>query len=127
MPMSSIPSVIQQQLLWARSKGFEPKNAYMMSLADNLRQQLSDGALRDFERGNGGELRERGIRPPKMHALRSSAALSANVFDYWRSHDPAPLQQAVGHPHWLQARSSGFFSSRTKNSPGRGTATRYCD
>ena len=96
MTTSSIPSVIEQQTRWAKSKGFEPKNAYLMSLADNLRQQLSDGALKDFERGNGGELRERGIRPPKMHALRSSAALSANVFDYWRSHDAAPLQRALG-------------------------------
>src|SRR2546423_3193053 len=67
-----------------------------MSLADNLRQQLSSGALVDFKRGSGGELRERGIRPPKMHALRSSAALSVNVFDYWRTRDPAPLQQALG-------------------------------
>lgn len=96
MTTSSIPSVIEQQTRWARSKGFEPRHAYLMSLADNLRQQLSDGAQKDFERGNGGELRERGIKPPKMHALRSSAALSANVFDYWRSHDPAPLQQALG-------------------------------
>lgn len=93
---SSIPSVIEQQTRWARSKGFEPENAYLPSLAENLRQQLSDGAQQDFERGSGGELRERGIRPPKMRALRSSAALSANVFDYWRSHDPAPLQLALG-------------------------------
>ena len=96
MTTSSIPSVIEQQTRWARSQGFEPKNAYLLSLADNLLQQLSDGAQKDFERGNGGELRERGIRPPKMHALRSSSALSANVFDYWRAHDPTPLQQALG-------------------------------
>ena len=93
---SSIPSVIEQQTRWADSKGFESKNAYVLSLANNLRQSLSDGALRDFERGSGGELRQRGIRPPKMHALRSSAALSVNVFDYWRVHDPAPLQSALG-------------------------------
>jgi hypothetical protein len=31
-----------------------------------------------------------------MWALRSSAALTANVFDHWRSHDPAPLQNALG-------------------------------
>src|SRR2546423_15454631 len=96
MTTSSIPSVIEQQTRWARSKGLEPKNAYLMSLADNLRQQLSEGALKDFERGNGGELRERGIRPPKMQALRSSAALSANVFDYWSSHEAATLQRALG-------------------------------
>jgi hypothetical protein len=96
MTTSSIPSVIEQQKRWARSKGFQPRNAYLMSLVDNLHQELSDGALQDFNRGSGGELRERGIRPPKMNALRSSAALSANVFDYWRSHDPAPLQHALG-------------------------------
>jgi len=93
---SSISAVIEQQTRWADSKGYESKNAYLLSLADNLRQRLSDGALKDFERGSGGELRERGIRPPKMSALRSSAALSANVFDYWRSHDPWPLQRALG-------------------------------
>ena len=89
---SPIPSVIEQQTRWARSKGFEPKNAYLMSLIDNLREELSRGALTDFERGSGRELKDRGIKPPRMHALRSSAALSANVFDYWRSRDPYPLQ-----------------------------------
>ena len=89
---SPIPSVIAQQTRWARSKGLEPKNAYLNSLGDNLREELSRGALTDFERGSGRELKDRGIRPPRMHALRSSAALSANVFDYWRSRDPYPLQ-----------------------------------
>jgi hypothetical protein len=96
MATSSVLSVIEQQTRWAKSKGFEARNAYLTSLGDNLRQELSTGALSDFERGSGGELRDRGIRPPKMHALRSSAALSANVFDYWRSHDPTPLQEALG-------------------------------
>ena len=92
---SPIPSVIEQQTRWARSKGFEPHNAYLTSIADNLRQEMSSGALTDFERGNGRELRERGIRPPRMQALRSSSALSVNVFDYWRSRDPYPLQYSL--------------------------------
>lgn len=92
---SPIPSVIDQQTRWAQSKGFEQKNAYLMSLADNLREELSSGALTDFQRGSGRELRDRGIRPPRMHALRSSAALSANVFDYWRTRDPYPLQYSL--------------------------------
>src|SRR5204862_7582071 len=92
---SSIPLVIEQQTRWARSKGFEPRNAYMMSLADNLRQELSKGALTDFERGSGGGLRQRGIRPPKMHALRCSRALSVNTFDYWRPRAPPPLQHTL--------------------------------
>jgi hypothetical protein len=95
---SPIPSVIDQQTRWAQSKGFEQKNAYLMSLGDNLREELSSGALSDFQRGSGRELRDRGIRPPRMHALRSSAALSANVFDYWRTRDPYPLIFATGLP-----------------------------
>jgi hypothetical protein len=93
---SPILSVIQQQPRWAQSNGFETKNSYVMSLADNLRDQLSSGALKDFERGSGAELRDRGIRPPRMHALRSSSALTVNVFDYWRGRDARPLQRAFG-------------------------------
>src|SRR5689334_21764936 len=92
---SPIPSVIEQQTRWARSKGFEPRNAYLLSIGDNLRQEMSSGAMTDFERGSGRELRERGIKPPRMQALRSSCALSINVFDYWRSRDPYPLQYSL--------------------------------
>ena len=92
---SPIPSVIEQQTRWARSKGFEPRNAYLTSIADNLLQELSSGARTDFERGSGRELRDRGIKPPRMQALRSSCALSLNVFDYWRSRDPYPLQYSL--------------------------------
>ena len=49
--MSSTTSVIDQQMRWAMSQGFEPKTAYLTSLAHNLRQELSRGALSDFERG----------------------------------------------------------------------------
>lgn len=94
--MSSTTSVIEQQTRWARSKGFEPKNAYLLTLADNLRQQLSEGALTDFQRGSGRELRDREMRPARMRALSSAAALTANVFDYWRTRDRAPLQHAFG-------------------------------
>jgi hypothetical protein len=107
---SSIPSVIEQQTRWARSKGFKPKNAYLPSLADNLRQELSDGALADFQKRQRRRLRERGIRP-EMNALRSSAALSANVFDYWRSHDPAPLKEALGLREKITRVSFKHFST----------------
>ncbi|HJQ10138.1 MAG TPA: hypothetical protein VJ840_03835, partial [Gemmatimonadaceae bacterium] len=93
---SPILSVIEQQTRWATNNGFETKNAYVMSLANNLRQEMSSEALRDFERASGRELRQRGIRPPRMQALRSSSALSVNVFDYWRNRDPRPLQRAFG-------------------------------
>src|SRR5690349_23799376 len=93
---SPILSVIEQQTRWASTNGLETKNAYVMSLSNNLRQELSSGAIRDFERGSASEIRQRGIRPPRMHALRSSSALTVNVFDYWRSRDPHPLQRAFG-------------------------------
>lgn len=92
---SPIPSVIEQQMRWARSEGFEPRNAYLPSIDQNLREELSSGARTDFERGSGRELRDRGIKPPRMQALRSSCALSVNVFDYWRSRDPYPLQYSL--------------------------------
>lgn len=93
---SPILSVIEQQTRWAQNNGFETKDAYVTSLTHNLWQQLSPDALRDFRRGSGTELRQRGLRPPRMYALRSSSALSVNVFDYWRSRDPRPLQRALG-------------------------------
>ena len=34
--------------------------------------------------------------PPKLHALHSSAALVANVFDYWSDRDGTPLVAALG-------------------------------
>jgi hypothetical protein len=92
---SPIPSVIDQQTRWATNKGLEPRNAYLPSIAENLRQELSSGARTDFERGSGRELRDRGLKPPRMQALRSSSALSLNVFDYWRSRDPYPLQYSL--------------------------------
>ena len=92
---SPIPSVIDQQTRWAKSKGFAPRNAYLPSIGDNLRQELSTGARTDLERGSGREFRERGIKPPRLQALRSSCALSLNVFDYWRSRDPYPLQYSL--------------------------------
>jgi hypothetical protein len=94
---SSIPSVIEQQTRWAKGRGLEAKNAYLASVSDNLRDgELSVRTEKEFRKGDGGELREGGVRPAKMRALRSSAALAVNVFDYWRSpRDAAPLQQAL--------------------------------
>jgi len=42
---SPIPSVIDQQRRWAKSQGLETTNAFLSSLADNLRAELSTGAL----------------------------------------------------------------------------------
>src|SRR5689334_2783823 len=108
---SPILSVIEQQTRWATTNGLETRNAYVMSLTNNLRQEMSSGAVRDFERGSGSELRQRGIRPPRMHALRSSSALTVNVFDYWRSRDPRPLQRAFGLRDRITDRKSTRLNS----------------
>src|SRR6185436_8263505 len=91
---SPIPSVIDQQRRWAKSQGLETTNAFLESLADNLRAELSTGALADFKRGSGRELRDRGIKPPRMQALRSSAALSATstCCSAWRTISTSPLR-----------------------------------
>jgi hypothetical protein len=63
-------------------------------LATNLRQPLVGEALAQFERGS--ELTPGGNTPARMWSLGSSAALVANVFDYWRERDNAPLVAALG-------------------------------
>ena len=41
-------------------------------------------------------MRDTTVRPAKMKALHSSAALAVNVFDYWSERDTAPLLQCMG-------------------------------
>jgi hypothetical protein len=69
---------------------------YVKLLADNL---VPNGrweeALAEFERADGGELRDSGGRPAKMRALVSSSALAANFFCSWRYAFKDPLATAL--------------------------------
>src|SRR5688500_11471901 len=60
------------------------------SLDANLICPLSRETQAEFEAGSGGELGGNG-KPGKMSSLRSSSALSYNVFGPWRGLDLQPL------------------------------------
>lgn len=80
------------------SRGDRGEPAYAQTLDENLFMPLNPESRREFEQGDGGELVE-DDRPAKMQAVHSSAALTVNVFDYWR-HQPTfqPLLNALGLP-----------------------------
>ncbi|MCI0462774.1 MAG: hypothetical protein L0Z62_37985 [Gemmataceae bacterium] len=78
--------ILERQLLWARRRGTALEGsqgergfpAYTPSLEDNLFEPLTPEARREYEEGDGRELR-RNIR-----AVHSSSALACNVFAYWK-------------------------------------------
>ena len=80
------------------SKGNRGEPAYTTTLDANLFEPLSPEARREIEQGDGDELVEKG-GPPKIYAVHSSAALTVNVFHYWR-HQPSlrPIVVALGLP-----------------------------
>ncbi len=80
------------QRLWAQGAGiaFDAKG-YTHEIRANLFQPMSEATLRELGAGLGSEL------DGKIRALHSSAALVANVFEYWRERAPmAPVAQALG-------------------------------
>src|SRR5438309_8302770 len=93
--MSATDDIIAQQRAWAASQGLADAAGYLSTVTANLRAALSPQARQAFERGDGGELKDRASRPAKMRALHSSSALAVNVFDYWTTSDPAPLGGAL--------------------------------
>ncbi len=91
MPLESL---VAAQSEWARSRwpGHNSKRA--PSLDDNLIVSLCGETRAEFENGSGGEL-GRNQKPGKMSSLRSSSALSYNVFGPWRGLDLQPLGAAL--------------------------------
>ncbi|MBE3144925.1 MAG: hypothetical protein IMZ61_13570 [Planctomycetes bacterium] len=97
----------QKQVQWAMRQGINllgsagprGKKAYTATLEQNLFRALSPEALSEYGSGKGGELaaNEAGIR--KMQAVHSSAALTVNLFQYWREIGYlAPLLKALDQP-----------------------------
>ncbi len=85
----------RRQRRWAEGAGVgSDGRGYVRRLEDNLRAPLSGDARASFT--DGPELAQRLRQPPKFHALHSSAALVANVFDYWSGQDASPLVAALG-------------------------------
>jgi hypothetical protein len=95
--------VKDQQMKWAGENRIEMERPdYTMKVDGNLFANLSEQCVKDLTRGQGGELTRRSDEtPPKFQALHSSAALVANVFDYWRSRDLSILAAALASPHRL--------------------------
>jgi hypothetical protein len=85
----------RRQRRWAERAGVaHDARGYVRDVDSNLRLPLSDAARVAFARGS--ELAPRPTRPARIAALHSSAALVANVFDYWCTVDAAPLAAALG-------------------------------
>lgn len=92
--------VRRDQERWAAAQGHTvDERGYVKTAERNLRQPLSAKARAAFEAGDGGELTDSRSRPAKMRALHSSSALAVNVFDFWTSHDPTPLAEALQLDH----------------------------
>src|SRR5512134_1133502 len=92
MPLESILSA---QAEWARRRWPAHRGRRAPSLELNLIRPMSAETRAEFAAGSGGEL-GRPDKPGKMSSLRSSSALSYNVFDPWRGRDLRPLAKALG-------------------------------
>lgn len=92
MPLKSL---IADQAHWASKRWPGHSGARAPSLRANLFVRMSRDIQCQFERGSGGELGTSG-KPGKMSSLRSSSALSYNVFAPWLGHDLLPLARALG-------------------------------
>lgn len=91
MPLNSL---VAAQRDWARTRWPDHASKRAPSLDDNLIVPLSTDARAAFMKGSGGELGRNG-KPGKMSSLRSSSALSYNVFGPWRGVDLQPLGVAL--------------------------------
>src|SRR4029453_5132358 len=95
--MNARSTLLNRQRAWAVGSGRTPDaRGYLASWEANLRASMSPSALSAFRRASGSELKDGPVRPAKMKALHSSAALAVNVFDYWVASDPLRLVKALG-------------------------------
>jgi hypothetical protein len=95
--MSARHKTLAQQHLWADRQRLAVSAAgYLDDVAKNLRAPLSKAAQDAFSRGSGSELRKRGLKPAKMCAVHSSAALAVNFFDFWTQRLGESLARAFG-------------------------------
>ncbi len=93
--MMPLNELIEAQAAWARKRWPRHSGARAPSLDANLMVRMTATVRCQFERGSGGELGAPG-RPGKMSSLRSSSALSYNVFAPWIGHDLDGLASVLG-------------------------------
>ena len=103
--MNAYDYIFSRQVQWAYNHGVQlvgskierGRPAYTRQLRDNLFQPMDAETERDFEGGDGGELRPVKGGLPRMHAVHSSSALGVNVFEYWKTADKiTPIATACG-------------------------------
>jgi hypothetical protein len=97
MSRSARSALLRRQLRWARAAGcrLDPQG-YAARLEDNLRTAALPATLAAFDRPGTSELAPGRVRPARILALHSSAALVINVFEPWCERDAAPLLRALG-------------------------------
>jgi hypothetical protein len=93
----SFSYVERMQTRWATAVGKElQRQGYVRELRDNLIPSgISRETLDEFDKADGGELRDSAKRPAKMRCLVSSSALAANFFDGWRFASKEALARAL--------------------------------
>jgi hypothetical protein len=85
------------QRRWAELAGVAiDARGYVRDAAANFRRPLSVAAAAAF--GRSSEQEPGRTRPARLRAVFSSAALVANVFDYWSGRDLGPLLAALEAP-----------------------------
>lgn len=103
--MNASEQIISKQIEWAKNNGLQligsagdrGRKVYTTRNTDNLFQPLNEKSKKEFDDGDGGELKSKRGHPAKIQALHSSSALGVNIFDYWRSvSDCSPLFSACG-------------------------------
>ena len=128
--MNSKTRLVEKQRVWAAQAGSRvDAQGYLSSIAENLFQPLSARAQRAFSAGSGSELLDTRLRPAKMKALHSSAALAVNVFDYWSDRNPDILMHALRldpKPASLEFEAQ-FPTGLGGNPPNLDVAVRYDD
>lgn len=92
MPLNEL---IAKQDEWARNRWHGHVGRRAPSLDENLIVPMSLEVRLQFTKGSGGEL-GRNEKPGKMYSVRSSSALSYNIFAPWIGKDLEPLGRALG-------------------------------
>jgi hypothetical protein len=92
MPLAEL---IAHQEEWARHRWRGHSSRRAPSLRANLFVPMSRDVRLQFTNGSGSELGHKD-KPGKMQSLRSSSALSYNVFAPWIASDLQPLARALG-------------------------------
>jgi hypothetical protein len=60
---------------------------YLTDVDNNIFGGLNEKTESEFQKADGGELKDTKSRPAKMKALHSSSALAVNIFQYWRGNN----------------------------------------